>query len=45
VFLQVDIANQFKQIGFFLAENSFVTILKEMATSPMPSIEVYGVSG
>jgi hypothetical protein len=41
----VNIANQFPQIGVFLANNRFVPILKEMPVAFVPPIETDCISG
>jgi hypothetical protein len=41
----MDITDQLQKIGFLLAENGFITILKKMTAPAVPPIEVYGVSG
>jgi len=43
--VQVYIANQFPQIGIFLADNGFVPILKKVTMALVPAIETNRVSG
>jgi hypothetical protein len=40
----VDVTDQFLEIDFFLAENRLVAVLKEMAVTPVSSIEGDGIS-
>jgi hypothetical protein len=39
----MNVANQFEKIGVPVAENRFVSSLKEMANSALPSVIVLGV--
>jgi hypothetical protein len=41
----MDISHQFKEIGFFFAENGFVAIFEEMAGPVVPLVEVDSVPG
>ena len=41
----MDVANQFQEVRVFFADNGFVAVLEEMATSLMTFIEGNGVSG
>jgi hypothetical protein len=43
--IEVDIANQFQKIGFFFADDGFVTILKKMAGPAIAEIEGRGITG
>ena len=43
--IEVDVANQLQKIRIFFADNGFVSILEEMATSLMTFIEGDGVTG
>jgi hypothetical protein len=42
--IEVDITNQFQQIIIFLTEDGFVSVLKKVAISPIPSVETHHVS-
>jgi hypothetical protein len=41
--IQVDISDQFLKVGVFLANNGFVSVLKKLAMSPVPTIETNGI--
>ena len=41
----MDIADEFQQIGIFLAQNRFVPVLEQVAHPVVAPIEVYGVTG
>jgi len=41
----VDVANQFQEVRILFADNRFVSILEEVATSSMALVEGDGVSG
>ncbi len=43
--IKVNIPYEFKQIGIFPAKNRFITILKKLAASTMPTVKVYCISG
>jgi hypothetical protein len=43
--IEMDVPCQLQKIGFFLTDNGFIAILKEMSVSFMPSIEFDHISG
>jgi hypothetical protein len=43
--VQMDIANQFKQVFFHITDNRFVAVLKKMAGAIMTEIKRDGIAG
>jgi hypothetical protein len=43
--IQVNVSHQLQQIGIFLAQDGFITILEEMPMPPITMIEKNGISG
>ncbi|OGU18905.1 MAG: hypothetical protein A2X85_00665 [Geobacteraceae bacterium GWF2_54_21] len=43
--VQVDVADQFKQVWLFFADNRLVTVLKQMAGTSMAPVERDGIAG
>ena len=41
----MDVADQLQQIGLFLAEDGFVSVLKQMPASFMTAVEAHRISG
>ncbi|BBO68849.1 hypothetical protein DSCA_27790 [Desulfosarcina alkanivorans] len=41
----MNVSHQFQQVGIFLAQNGFVTILKQMAAAPVAPIVCRGMTG
>jgi hypothetical protein len=41
----MNIANQLQKVRFFLAENGFVAVLKELPVPPVPAVEGDGMAG
>ena len=42
--IEVDIANQFEEVGIFLADDGFVAVLKEMPGTVVTAIEIDGIA-
>ena len=40
----MNIADQFQQIGIFLAHNRFVSVLEKMAVTSVPPVEINGIA-
>ena len=43
--IQVDVAHKLKQIRFLLAEEGLIPVLKEVAGTALPPVELLGISG
>jgi hypothetical protein len=43
--VQMDVSNKFEQVGLFLAKYRFVTILKKVAMTAVPSVKIDGMPG
>ena len=43
--IEMNISDQFEQVGFLLADNGLVPVLENMPGAAMPSIESNGISG
>jgi hypothetical protein len=41
----MDVADQLSQVRLFLAENRFVAVLKQMAVSAVPAVEINRMRG
>jgi hypothetical protein len=39
------IANQFPEVGIFLADNGFIPVLKKVPMTTMPNVIRYGITG
>jgi len=41
----MDIADQFKEMAVFIADDGFITVLKQVARPLMPQVKGYGIAG
>jgi hypothetical protein len=40
----MDVADKFEEIGIFLADNGFVSILEKMTATLVPIVEIHGIA-